>query len=126
MSIDNDTFLVTDFVNLKIKPAQSFGCAHRGKVCVCVFIWVSARTCMSIYVCIMFLKKKFVALNVKKIAPQPDVLGHKIAGPAICYHLSFLFALYSSNHYFLYIMRAYVLIKLHLFVTCCGIFQTVG
>jgi hypothetical protein len=71
-------------------------------------------------------QKKFVALNVKKIAPQPDVLGHKIAGPAICYHLSFLFALYSSNHYFLYIMRAYVLIKLHLFVTCCGIFQTVG
>jgi hypothetical protein len=56
MSIDNDTFLVTDFVNLKIKPTQSFGCAHRGKVCVRVFIGVSARTCMSIYVCIMFLK----------------------------------------------------------------------
>jgi hypothetical protein len=28
---------VTDFVNLKIKPAQSFGCVHRGKVCMCVY-----------------------------------------------------------------------------------------
>jgi hypothetical protein len=48
---------VTDFLNLKIKLAQSFGGAHRGSVCVCVFIGVSARTCMSICVCTVFLKK---------------------------------------------------------------------
>jgi hypothetical protein len=59
--VDNETFLITDFVNLKIKSAQSFECAHMGRVyvcvCVCIFIGVSAHTCMSIYACIMFLKK---------------------------------------------------------------------
>jgi hypothetical protein len=48
---------VTDFMNLKIKSAQSFRCAQRGRVCVRVFIGVSARTCMRIYVCTVFLKK---------------------------------------------------------------------
>jgi hypothetical protein len=48
--IDSEALLVTDFMNLKIKPAQSFRCAHRGRVCVHVFIWVSDRTCMSIFV----------------------------------------------------------------------------
>jgi hypothetical protein len=56
--IDSEAFLVTDFVNLKIKPAQSFGRTHRGRVCVRVFIVVSARTCMSICVCTVFLNKK--------------------------------------------------------------------
>jgi hypothetical protein len=27
--IDSEVFLVTDFINLKIKPGQSFKCAHR-------------------------------------------------------------------------------------------------
>jgi hypothetical protein len=56
VSVDNDTLLVTDFVNLKIKSAQSFGCAHRGRLCVCVFIGVSAHMCMSIYIYTVFLK----------------------------------------------------------------------
>jgi hypothetical protein len=34
--INSETLLVTDFVNLKINLTQSFGGAHRGKVCVCV------------------------------------------------------------------------------------------
>jgi hypothetical protein len=34
--IDNETLLVTDFVNLKIKPAQSFRYAHRVR-CACVY-----------------------------------------------------------------------------------------
>jgi hypothetical protein len=55
--VDNETLLVTDFMNLKIKPAQSFGGVHRGRVCVRVFIGKSGRTCMSIYVCTAFLKK---------------------------------------------------------------------
>jgi hypothetical protein len=55
--VDSDALLVTDFVNLKIKPIQSFGCAHRDMMCVRVFIGVSARTCTSIYVCTVFLKK---------------------------------------------------------------------
>jgi hypothetical protein len=55
--VDSETLLVTDFVNLKIKPTQSFGCAHRGRVCVRVFIAVSAHTYVSICVCTVFLKK---------------------------------------------------------------------
>jgi hypothetical protein len=55
--VDSKVLLVTDFMNLKINPAQSFGGAHRGRVCVCMFIGVSAHTCMSICVCTMFLKK---------------------------------------------------------------------
>jgi hypothetical protein len=38
VSIDSDALLVTDFVNLKIKSTQSFRCAHRGRMCVSVFI----------------------------------------------------------------------------------------
>jgi hypothetical protein len=56
--VNSEALLVTDFVNFKIKPAQSFGGAHRGRICVRVFIGVSARTCMSICVCTLFLKKK--------------------------------------------------------------------
>jgi hypothetical protein len=55
--VDSETLLVTDFVNLKIKPTQSFKCAHRDRGCVYIFIGVSAHTCMSIYVCTVFLKK---------------------------------------------------------------------
>jgi hypothetical protein len=35
--VDSETLLVTDFMNLKIKPTQSFEGAHRGRVCVRVF-----------------------------------------------------------------------------------------
>jgi hypothetical protein len=49
--VDNEMLLVTDFVNLKIKPALSFRCAHRGRVCVFI------NMCMSIYVYTVFLKK---------------------------------------------------------------------
>jgi hypothetical protein len=52
--IDSEALLVTDFMNLKIKLTQSFRCTRRGRVCVHVFIGVSAR--MSIRVC-LFLKK---------------------------------------------------------------------
>jgi hypothetical protein len=56
--VDSEALLVTDFMNLKIKPAQSFRGGHRGRVCICAFIRVSAHTCMTIYVCTVFLKKK--------------------------------------------------------------------
>jgi hypothetical protein len=56
--VDSEALLVTNFVNLKIKPTQSFGGAHRGRVCVSVLIGMSAHTCMSICVCTVFLKKE--------------------------------------------------------------------
>jgi hypothetical protein len=54
--VDSESLLVTDFVNLKIKSAQSFGGAHRDRMCMCVLIGVSNRMCMSIYICTVFLK----------------------------------------------------------------------
>jgi hypothetical protein len=55
--VDKETLLVTNFVNLKIKSIHSFGGAHKGKICVYVFISVSDHTCISIYVYTIFLKK---------------------------------------------------------------------
>jgi hypothetical protein len=57
VSINNETLLVTDFVNFKIMSAQFSGGTHRGNVCMRVFIRVSAHTYMSICVCTIFLKK---------------------------------------------------------------------
>jgi hypothetical protein len=54
--VDSETLLVTDFVNLKIKSAQSFRGAHRGRMCVRMFIGMSAHTRMSICVCNIFQK----------------------------------------------------------------------
>jgi hypothetical protein len=61
---------VTDFVNLKIKSAQSFESAHKDKVCVGVFIEISARTCMSIYIYTIFLKKSFNGPVEKRKTPS--------------------------------------------------------
>jgi hypothetical protein len=36
--VDSDALLVTDFMNFKIKLAQSFEGAHRGKMYVCVYV----------------------------------------------------------------------------------------
>jgi hypothetical protein len=69
VSVYNDALLVTNFVNLKIKMIQSFGYAHKGKVYVRVFIGVSARTCIIIYVITVFLNKKksLVGLGLKPL-----------------------------------------------------------
>jgi hypothetical protein len=56
--VNNETLLLIEFVNLKIKSTQSFECVHKNRVCTRMFIGVSTRTCMSmsIYVCTVFLK----------------------------------------------------------------------
>jgi hypothetical protein len=46
-----------DFVNLKIKLTRSFRCAHRSRLCVYVFIKMSAHMCINICVCTVFLKR---------------------------------------------------------------------
>jgi hypothetical protein len=61
--IDGETFLLTDFVNLKIKPVQFFGGAYRCMVCVRVLIEMSIYTCMNIYIYIVFFKKNYSYLN---------------------------------------------------------------
>jgi hypothetical protein len=55
--LDSKTLLVTNFVNLNIKSAQSFKCVHTGRMCICVFIEVNTRTCMNICFYTVFLKK---------------------------------------------------------------------
>jgi hypothetical protein len=37
VSVNRETFLMTDFVNFKIKLTQFFKCAHRSRVCTCVY-----------------------------------------------------------------------------------------
>jgi hypothetical protein len=49
---------VTDFVNFKIKSIQFFRCAHKGRVCMHIFIELSDRTYMSICVYNVFFFKK--------------------------------------------------------------------
>jgi hypothetical protein len=45
--VDSEVFLVTDFMNLKIKLVQSFECVHRSRVCVnrnkCSYIYKYLR-----------------------------------------------------------------------------------
>jgi hypothetical protein len=55
ISIDSDTLLVTEFVNLKIKSDQSFRDAHRSRMCV--YIYRVECSYMSICVYNIFLKK---------------------------------------------------------------------
>jgi hypothetical protein len=77
VTVDNESLLMTDFVNLKIKLTQSFGGAHRGRVCVRVFIGVSAHMCMSIRVCIVSQKKVrlwFPSLTSRLVETQQRVV----------------------------------------------------
>jgi hypothetical protein len=55
--VDSETLLMTDFMNLNIKPTQSFRSAHRGMMCIRVFKEMSDHMCMIMYICTMFLKK---------------------------------------------------------------------
>jgi hypothetical protein len=55
--IDSETLFVTDFVNLKIKSAQSFEGAYNNKICVHIFIEMSDYTYINIYIYTVFLKK---------------------------------------------------------------------
>jgi hypothetical protein len=52
---------VTDFMNLKIKPAQFFEGAHRGRVCVCVHM--SEYSYVYEYLRLYCVSKKIVCLK---------------------------------------------------------------
>jgi hypothetical protein len=54
--INNETFLVTEFVNLKIKSAKYFSGVHKDMMCIRLFIKMSVHMYMSICVCTIFLK----------------------------------------------------------------------
>jgi hypothetical protein len=78
---DRDALLMTDFMNLKIKTAQSFRGTHSSRVCV--FIGMSARTYISICVCTVFQKKEYVENDdmtqiVDAVYLGPEKLSHII------------------------------------------------
>jgi hypothetical protein len=55
VSVNSDALSVTDFVNLKINSAHSFGWTHRDMIYVCVIIEIS------IYIykyCILYFQKR--------------------------------------------------------------------
>jgi hypothetical protein len=54
--IDREILLVNDFINFKIKSAQSFKCAYRVKIYIRMFIEISTHTYISICVYTVFLK----------------------------------------------------------------------
>jgi hypothetical protein len=69
--VDSDALLVTDFVNFKIKLAQSFGWTHVGMMCVCVFIEMSAYTYINIYIYTIFLKNWDIWWNLYRALNMP-------------------------------------------------------
>jgi hypothetical protein len=80
---DNETFLVTDFVNLKIKSVQSFGCAHRDKMCVYIFIGVSDYTYMSIYIYTVHASVWELKMRVPSPTARSLVFG-AVDGYSVC------------------------------------------
>jgi hypothetical protein len=75
VSVDSETLLVANFVNLKIKPTQYFRVAHKVRGCMRVFIEVD----MSIYVLYyIFFKKKYplFALLFNNIMTGAHILHH--------------------------------------------------
>jgi hypothetical protein len=58
VSVDNEILLLTDFMNFKIKSAQSFEDAHRGRVCVHVFVRMNDHIYIYICVCLYYILKK--------------------------------------------------------------------
>jgi hypothetical protein len=59
--IDSETFLMTDFINFKIKSTQSLKNDYRSKMYVYIFIKMSAHTYTSIYIYTIFLKKRKIS-----------------------------------------------------------------
>jgi hypothetical protein len=89
--VDNEMLLVTDFVNFKIKSAQSFKYIHKSRVYVRVFIEMSVHTYMRIYVCTVFLKKitMFLKKYIRKISKDWEgiVLHNKFLQVRCCSHI---------------------------------------
>jgi hypothetical protein len=58
ISVNNESFLITNFMNLKIKSTQFFKDDHMSRICVSVFIELRTHTYMNIYIYTIFLRKR--------------------------------------------------------------------
>jgi hypothetical protein len=56
VSVDSETLLMTNFINLKIKPTQSFESAHSDRLYMRVFIGINIHMYISIFIYTVFLK----------------------------------------------------------------------
>jgi hypothetical protein len=72
VSIDSETLLMTDFVDLKIKPTQFFRGAHRVRMYMRVFIGVDTHIYISIYICNIFFKKITLLDSNRKTTKTTD------------------------------------------------------
>jgi hypothetical protein len=55
--VDSEPLLVTDFMNLNIKSVQYFKCAHKGMMCVCVYM--GEYSYIYKYMCLYYVLKKW-------------------------------------------------------------------
>jgi hypothetical protein len=73
--VDDETLLMTDFINLKIKSTQYFRCAHKDRV-FRVFIKMSIYMCISIYIYTVSQKKlRHVTMTNHALDYTPSLLG---------------------------------------------------
>jgi hypothetical protein len=54
VSVDSEMLLLTDFINLKIKPTQTFRCDHRAKMCVYLFVEMSVYMCIQVFMFVVY------------------------------------------------------------------------
>jgi hypothetical protein len=66
--INNEVFLVTDFVNLKIKLAQSFRYAHKIRMYVHIFIWIN-----NIIICVYIMLLKNSPYTVTRLVETASI-----------------------------------------------------
>jgi hypothetical protein len=67
--VDSETFLMTDFVNLKNKPTQSFRYIYESRMCVYVLIGMNILICINTYIYTVFLKQKFAPVYIGIVPP---------------------------------------------------------
>jgi hypothetical protein len=74
--IDSKTLLVTDFVNLKIKPSQSFENVHKSTMRIHTFIVVNTRVSV-------FIKKLFLNQLITCVAQFKIIEGRENRSPPV-------------------------------------------
>jgi hypothetical protein len=65
--------LINDFVNLKIKLAQSFRCIYRDRMYICVFIKINTYTYINIYIYIVFKKTEFNKITNTQLVKEENL-----------------------------------------------------
>jgi hypothetical protein len=81
--VNSETLLIIDFVNLKIKPVQSFRVTHKDRMCIYIFIGMSANTYINIYIFTVFIKK---ITNSKLLESVATIQTPEVTYPGIPIH----------------------------------------